>query len=355
MVGWILRAACLIVAVAGVGFAVRADAGEPSRTARPQEHAATASTTAVPWLYEVAASPTAAGPATPVPAPAGTLPCRASALDGAFIGEQGITGAQQVSIFVFGNHTATTCTLSGHPQLRLVTAAGRVLAASAAVASAPERVTLLAHHGLLHAPAPMQIREPGQATLVVLSGGEVGACRWSPQPVRLRVLLPAHGGALTVQDPAGMRTCNDTLAALSFESQDYMSVGDIVVAAPPSPPPPRYDVRLVVPAFARAGQAVRYSVLLANRGAVPLAFPARCPSYAELLDPNPKGPGGPALYVLNCHGVAPVVPGGHVTFAMELPASEAVGDAGRHLLYWQLVWFPAAGVAGTARATLQLH
>ena len=356
MAKWVLQVAILVAAAAGSVLFARADPDVPHRASPRLVHIADASATAVPWIDAVPAGPTPAPPASPNPAPAGARPCLAPALDIAFTGAQGATGEQVVIGFALANHSATTCTLSGHPQLALVTAAGRFVAVTAPAAVGREQVTLLAHHGLLHVPAAMQVGIPGQAGFAVISGNEREACMQSrPWLGRLGLALPAHGGVLTLQAPIGIRVCPGSPLVWPFGADDITSIGNIVLAAIPSPAPPRYDVRVLTPAPLPAGRAIRYDVLLTNRGKMPLLFASPCPSYGEALDPSETGLPGPAVYVLNCHGLAPVWPGKRVTFSMVLPATDAAGGSGRHVLYWQLLWFPSDGLGGTARAIVQIR
>lgn len=72
-------------------------------------------------------SPLPSASASPSPTPSvtpQTTACRAGQISGTFAGSQALTGSTLLATFLFGDKSATPCTLQGTPSVRLVTSSG---------------------------------------------------------------------------------------------------------------------------------------------------------------------------------------------------------------------------------------
>jgi hypothetical protein len=138
-----------------------------------------------------------AGPTTPPPAPGpsggppATGRCPASALEGSVQGSDGAAGTSWFTIQL-RNASASTCTVEGIPQVRLLGTQGQPVTAP----SRPEGPS-----------GSLVVLRPGHAARVAFA--EPNACDSTVAGSRLRVTLPAGQGSLTVQLGAETRfgTC----------------------------------------------------------------------------------------------------------------------------------------------------
>ena len=138
----------------------------------------------------------------------GPTNCRAGALQGAVGGS---TGAGRPVVFVHLSlpPDGSPCVLQGVPRVELLDAAGRVLPTDQTATSLPGG-----------SPVPLQPGAGAQGKLPTAQA--YFALRWAacpagtPGAVALRVLLPAHGGSITIPlDPStlpgGRAACGGTL------------------------------------------------------------------------------------------------------------------------------------------------
>jgi hypothetical protein len=261
---------------------------------------------------------------------AGVRPCIAADLYAAAGHGNGASG-QSFNQVLLSNHSASQCLLDGIPQLFLRTSAGRSIALPQVGMSVPWLQTppgpaLMAPN----APAP-QPQNPqagfGQASLIY----SMWDCPANPSFSSVLIVLPHRRGTLTLPADGMSYSWGGECEGATVQR---MEVSPFVATQPQ----PNYaersplSVSIKLPDHVRAGQTLRYQVVLTNASASPFRF-HDCPIYNE--DASRVGSKNVASYQLNCSGVGWLAPDASVTFAMvlDIPASTPPGSGG---LRWQM-------------------
>lgn len=338
---WSVAASAVVAAVVGVGVA---SLSPSSTTRRPEQAAATPSSTAspsseatpsvdlsgaVPWVddpaqpYQAPPAPTPTADARPT---GHARACTAADVAVRVEHRNGATGQTEYPL-TFRNTSTSTCVLSGYPHV---------------VASEPGRPSVSATAGSFFDFGSTANMAPGQVTgLGVETDTECaarpGGANPGPPYHRLTVTLPG-GGTVSVNEPDG------------FDVACGLKVTHFFVDLP-SDPAPAHDplsdltVGLQLPASVRAGGTLVYVAELTNPTEQPVSLD-RWPSYVETTTgPVPAE----AAYQLNCGPVGVIPARGTVRFAMRLTIP-ATAPAGPLTLRWELAIVP--GLPPTAQATV---
>jgi hypothetical protein len=263
----------------------------------------------------------------PIAAPAAP-PCKASDLTVVYAGGQGATG-HWINGISMANHAANACMLQGYPQLQLIVANGSALPVAQTdgngwVGGAQGPVILTPNQPRSEVANPL----PGQAYV----NFEWIFCP-EPQPVIASIRLSLGAGRGTVTMPAsaaGQRVapsyCNDSSQGRHLWVGPYQLVPNTAA----DQDAPTLAAKISIPATARTGKRLAYTLTLTNVSKGPVVF-SLCPSYVEILGRKLAM----GSYQLNCKAALPIPVGGSETFAMvlDLPANLSPG---RQTLSWYL-------------------
>jgi hypothetical protein len=205
-----------------------------------------------------------------------------------------------------------TCLLDGRPVVTGLNAAG-------------QRVTLSPRPNTYFGPLlPADIPQGAHGYVYF---GTASACADQLTSTEYRALafdLPS-GGRLSTQLTLIVGSC--------FLTMDNMGLPP-VYSTKPSPPPGSIgtlNARAVLPAAVRAGETLRYTVVLYNPTDTAVSL-SNCPSYTETLGyPNNRS----LSYMLNCDQLTVIPPGANVVYAMEF-AITADAVMGQTKFSWHL-------------------
>lgn len=269
----------------------------------------------------------------PIPVPPQPQPCKLADLDLVSNGSNGATGHIVYSIS-FSNHGPVACSLTGFPEISLVTRPGSKLAlpeqkvmggfvGSAEVAQAvlpPYQVAPAPHSGTANA-------------YVIFEWYYCGAT--PPEIVAVDLNLPGSVASrrVSILDEGlahGPSRCDDPSQGRT------LLVGSIVAATADSGVFQAQELRVSfdVPDTLVAGKTVRYHVTIANISGALVRFDT-CPAYDEGFTPA-----GMVSYELNCAPIRMLEAGASATFAMEfaLPPSPKT-PTGPEKFLWRLHGF----------------
>ncbi len=282
----------------------------------------------VPWLDTPAGpEPTPTPLPTPSSPPAGVQACRSSDLiaragqGGGGLGHYGVP-------LIFTDRGATPCTLSGFPtSVRFLGANGQRVTQYRVELADGGYISSYANAGVELTPG-IAVGGPndpvnGQSYLLLQMDSPIcGSASVAVVVVTLR-----DGGAFRLDAPFGgaqVPGCAPTqqypVMVSSFQQPGYQPTQIT--------PPSTLDVSISVPAPARLGGTLDYTVTLTNISGQTLYF-TPCPGYGEAI----KGV-VVARYLLNCAAVPSLGAGQSRTFAMELPLTTAAAPAGTYPLSW---------------------
>jgi hypothetical protein len=237
---------------------------------------------AVPWI------PTAGPPAATQAVPPGVGACNAANLSISIPGMEGATAGQMAGSILYRNTSHETCTLEGHPEVRLVGQNGATL---------PVSEGRFLPHSNPDRPFP-----PTWPFLVLHPGDEVTSfiesSNWcGPHVAAWRVSLPG-GTGVTLKRGWTMGVCE-------FRADPSgLSLGGFE-------PPLQHEKWPFVPMILEAprpsttGSALDYVVTLMNVPKREFQFPATCPSYVERLKQHHRVIVSERL-LLNCGGVGTI-------------------------------------------------
>jgi hypothetical protein len=308
-------AVTIVVAVACAAVVVRAGWPAPAPTAITV--APTPGEQVIPWI----------------PAPAGTMsidqgqPTVPPATPACTTGQlqasaswEGATGSLAGSV-LFTNRGTAPCVLAGYPSIELVDRHGRAL-----------RLTGDPPLGKSKAdPPPVLLRSTSRAHVEFWW---LNWCRQDPGPIGVRVTLPRGGVLAPNVDPNTPRQLTPRCDTPGSPSR--LSRGPFVAEASPPPPDPLSNLRVnaATPGSVVTGQALNYTVTLANPTTTSVSL-RDCPSYEESLTVDTGGTAS-ERHLLNCTLVGEIRAGQEVTFAMALglPAGLRTGNG---VLVWVLL------------------
>jgi hypothetical protein len=276
----------------------------------------------------------------PIAVPPQPPTCKLADLDLVSNGSNGATGHIAYSISL-SNHGPVACSLTGYPDISLVTRQGTRL-------TLPEQKVV---GGFLGSPDVAQVVLPpnqvapaphsGTATAYVIF--EWYYCGATP-PAIGAVDLKLPGSAASRRVPildeglaSGPSRCDDPSQGRT------LLVGAIVAPAADAAvfQAPALRVSLDLQETMVAGKTIRYHVTIANESGAPITFDT-CPAYDEGFTPD-----GMVSYELNCAPVRRLEAGSSATFAMEFavpPASKT--PAGPEKFLWRLHGFDGFTSAG---------
>ena len=301
-------------------------------------HQAAANNDYVPWeplkpsRTEIQAPAIPASP--PYAIPAGTPRCRASQLEGVVpLGARGYPGGNVGLPVVFRDKASTDCVIDGFPDVTVLDAAGRVLAAAKGPAGEGTYfndgpvIPILAKSGT-PALQPTDAAPAAKGQLFVnMSWFD---CK-RPKAKTLIVDLPNGGGRLNVAFPV---TGGYYMLCDTDRSYRALNRGPFSPAGIEWPPDlHRYIAAsdtMDAPASVRAGDPLVFYVTLSNRDTIDYVLDP-CPDYIAFLGPKKVV----TEYRLNCAPVGRIPPGVSKKFQMRLetPKDLAAGD---YVLYWAL-------------------
>jgi hypothetical protein len=302
----------------------------------------------VPWLplpasnvYPAAPSP---GLAPPIAIPAGTPACKAAQLEGSLLGMSAATGHTNTPVAI-RNRGSAACYLSGYADLIILDALGHevVVATGAATGetffSDGPAVKVLMQPGTppLHSTAaPPRKASRGQAFMNI----EWYDCRGT-RAASLTLDLPHASGNLTVAfdvaAPSSPVCDSSGMSAIGLRRGPLSPAG---YTWPPEPKLLKVDIAISVPATAKRGSTLVFTVTVKNADNVDYRLDP-CPDYVEILGAKLAV----ASYQLNCKPVRHIPADASVKFEMRLdvPASLSAGPS-------ELTWALSDGRLGTPLA-----
>ncbi|HLZ94258.1 MAG TPA: DUF4232 domain-containing protein [Candidatus Dormibacteraeota bacterium] len=296
--------------------------------------AANSSASPVPWLpLAPDLTPIAVPSPQAVPVPPGTPICAGSELEGTFTGSNGATGHVEVS-FGFASAGTHACYVEGTPAITLLDAAGHDLGFKNRAPYFPNEVSGPALVLPGQAPSPYQGVKDGQADLTIDWVSQPEACPPGEPASHVSAvrMVIAKVGSFTFQlppMPAGYACQGVGVGALADPP--------LQVEAPAEPPVP--DPAIVAPTKVKAGEQLKYMVILTNQTKLPIDLRQHCPNYEEELFADlvqGTAPlGGKHFYALNCKAAGLLEPSKPMSFAMvlQVPADAAPG---RYILIFNI-------------------
>jgi hypothetical protein len=252
-------------------------------------------------------------PSQASPYPTSAPRCLATQLR-ASAGPSGAAAGNRSDVITLTN-VGPTCLLDGRPVVTGLNAAG-------------QRVSLSPRPNTFFGPLlPADIPQGAHGYIYFGIASLCGSGAEQSTSTEYRALafdLPS-GGRLSSQLTLTVGSCGLTMDDMGLPAP---------VSTQPSPNPGTLgtlNVHVDLPAAVRAGDTLRYTVVLYNPTATPVSL-SNCPSYTEILGyPNNRS----LSFMLNCDQVKAIPPGANVVYAMELkvPADAATGTSkfGWHL------------------------
>jgi hypothetical protein len=310
---WLLQViAAAAIVVLGIGLAV---IFHFARISAPTKPAPSPPITpgVVAWVDRPAPAYSPPPQASPPPYPTSAARCLATQLR-ASAGPHGAAASNQLDGVTLTN-VGPACLLEGRPVVTGLNASG-------------QRVTLSPRPGTYF--GPLQPADIAQGDHGYIYFGTADVCESAaeqPRTTEYRALafdLPS-GGRLSSQLTLSVGNCGLTMDDMGLPTP----------ASPQTSPQPgtlgTLNAHVDLPATVRAGDTLRYTVVLYNPTATAVSL-SNCPSYTEILGyPNNRSlrRGTGAVFMLNCDQVKAIPPGANVVYAMELkvPADAATGTS----------------------------
>ena len=296
------------------------------------------SSSAVPWLplaktgtYPEPASPK---PSPPIPIPPGTPACTSAQVEVTLYHQSGATGHTNTPLLL-RNRSAADCFLEGYPDVIVLDAQGKVLAAGQGTAHrgtffelGVAVVPILMKSGTISVPQDQPSPPLGQAVMNV----EWVDCS-QPAAARIMLDLPGGGGKVTAAYAvkAGYSPACDS--GPGYAPQAAVSRGPLYPTGTQWPPAPAYisvKVSIDAPGVVKRGSTLVYLVTLRNTSDIDYVLDP-CPDYNEFLGNKDLV----ASYRLNCAPVGHIAPGSAVTFEMHMTLPSFI-ESGPSRLYWSL-------------------
>jgi len=299
-------------------------------------HGSASSPSAVPWLPLARTGiypepPARSSPSPPIPIPPGTHACTVAQLEVALGHQNGATGHTDMPLW-FRNRSATECFLEGYPDVAVLDAQGRVLAAGKGPA---HRGTFFDYESVVlpilmktGTPSVQQDLPIGQALVNV----EWVDCS-QPTAARIAIDLPNAGGTVSAAYAvkAGYSPACDSGPAYAPQPAawrgPFMPTG---VQWPPSPVYISTSVSINAPEVVKRGSTLVYFVTIRNTSDIDYVLDP-CPDYNEFLGKKDVV----ASYRLNCAPVGHIAPGAAVTFEMHMTLPSWI-ESGPSQFYWAL-------------------